>query len=69
MEPLTNIDYYIKELEINEWINPNCLTCKEVFYPQLRQGKKLNEIFAPRHKASVRCESGKTPHCTCDTCF
>jgi hypothetical protein len=25
--------------------------------------------FAPSHKASERCMSGKRPHCTCDTCF
>lgn len=23
----------------------------------------------PSHDASLRCESGKRPHCTCDTCF
>jgi hypothetical protein len=23
----------------------------------------------PYHEASTRCESGKRPHCTCDTCF
>lgn len=23
----------------------------------------------PSHQASERCESGKRPHCTCDTCF
>ena len=23
----------------------------------------------PWHDASVRCESGKRAHCTCDTCF
>jgi hypothetical protein len=25
--------------------------------------------FGPKHDASPRCESGKRPHCTCDTCF
>lgn len=25
--------------------------------------------FHPSHDASERCESGKHPHCTCDTCF
>lgn len=25
--------------------------------------------IAPSHNASSRCESGKHPHCTCDTCF
>lgn len=23
----------------------------------------------PSHTASLRCQSGKRPHCTCDTCF
>jgi len=23
----------------------------------------------PNRKPSVRCESGKRPYCTCDTCF
>jgi hypothetical protein len=25
--------------------------------------------WGPYHDASHRCESGKHPHCTCDTCF
>jgi hypothetical protein len=25
--------------------------------------------IAPNHNAGERCESGKRPHCTCDTCF
>lgn len=25
--------------------------------------------MVPPHDASPRCESGKRPHCTCDTCF
>src|SRR5258708_735162 len=25
--------------------------------------------FYPSHFASQGCESGKRPHCTCDTCF
>lgn len=33
-----------------------------------------NELAAlpaegPRYNPSERCESGKRPHCTCDTCF
>lgn len=27
------------------------------------------EDMMPGHDASDRCESGKRPHCTCDTCF
>lgn len=42
-------------------IDPNCEKCKE-FY-------RDPNAFSPSHKASERCESGKRPHCTCDTCF
>jgi hypothetical protein len=28
-----------------------------------------HETMAPRHTASPNCQSGKHPHCTCDTCF
>jgi hypothetical protein len=28
-----------------------------------------DDPMMPRHMASSRCESGKRPHCTCDTCF
>lgn len=28
-----------------------------------------DDPMMPRHTASERCESGKRPHCTCDTCF
>lgn len=28
-----------------------------------------NDSMMPSHTASKRCESGKHPHCTCDTCF
>lgn len=27
------------------------------------------DAMAPRHNASSRCQSGKRPHCTCDTCW
>lgn len=30
---------------------------------------KATPGFGPRHDPSPRCESGKHPHCTCDTCF
>lgn len=25
--------------------------------------------FGPNHRASMRCESGRRPHCTCAICF
>ncbi len=31
--------------------------------------RSRNADFHPPHDASPRCESGKHPHCTCDTCF
>jgi hypothetical protein len=60
---------YIQELEEEKRIDPNCKMCVEIFYPELIAGKKLHEIFAPRHKALETCRSGKYPHCTCDVCF
>lgn len=58
---------YIKHLEGIGEIDPNCKTCQSVFYPAYRAG--ITSIFAPRHRPSPRCKSGKQPHCTCDTCF
>ncbi len=45
-------------------LDPDCKSCKE-FY----NAANPLLVHAPRHKASSRCESGKRPHCTCDTCF
>jgi hypothetical protein len=28
-----------------------------------------DDPMMPSHTPSERCESGKRPHCTCDTCF
>ena len=28
-----------------------------------------DDPMMPSHTPSSRCESGKRPHCTCDTCF
>lgn len=60
---------YVYSLETQGLISSTCQTCAKVFYPHLRRGKKLTDIFAPGHKPSSRCESGKRPHCTCDVCF
>lgn len=68
MNIIDKIAYY-KELERNNELDPTCKTCIEIFYSQINKGKSINSIFAPRHKPSARCESGKHPHCTCDTCF
>lgn len=43
--------------------------------PQRRRGECAycdeygDDPNMPYHDASPRCESGKHPHCTCDTCF
>ena len=28
-----------------------------------------DDPMMPSHDASPRCESGRHPHCTCDTCY
>ncbi len=63
------IQEYIDKLEKDGLIDPNCNTCLNYFYPLIMAGRNLYNIFAPRHKPSDRCESGKHPHCSCDTCF
>ena len=59
----------IARLEADGRLSPTCRMCQEVFYPAVRDGKPIWNVFAPPHKASPRCQSGKYPHCTCDTCF
>lgn len=46
-------------------LDPNCPGCKEYYD---NPGKPTG-VFTPSHNASPRCESGKRPHCTCDSCF
>jgi hypothetical protein len=60
---------YIRNLEEQGELDPDCKMCIEIFYSAILKGKTLTDIFAPRHKASARCRSGKHSHCTCDTCF
>jgi len=31
--------------------------------------RKAGTDFHPSHDASSGCQSGKRPHCTCDSCF
>ena len=68
-EKSAKIFKHIEEMEKLGFINSTCKTCQNVFYPGLLKGMLLSNIFAPSHKASNRCESGKRPHCTCDVCF
>lgn len=68
MEPLT--EEYIKRLENVGFLDPDCDTCKKVYYPIIRTNYILGKSLRfPGHVASKGCESGKRPHCTCDACF
>ena len=64
-----SIQVFITQFEKEGELDPNCRTCVEQFYSKLVSGIKFSDIFAPRHKASKRCESGKHNHCSCDVCF
>lgn len=60
---MTNADKK-KEVELliaRGIIDPACKGCAEFLADP--------NAFAPRHKASDHCRSGKHPHCSCDTCF
>jgi hypothetical protein len=60
----------IAELETLGMLDPACPGCAEdyAFYRTTwRVG--LFPPMHPNHKPSDRCESGKRPHCSCDTCF
>ena len=58
----------VKDWESRGWLVPGCGGCAE-FYDAAFRGKDPRDVFAPSHIASRRCESGRRPHCTCDTCF
>lgn len=53
----------IARLEAAGIIFPDCSGCR-VWY----EGAQAYPM-APSHEASAYCESGKRPHCTCDSCF
>lgn len=55
----------IKRMEEVGSIDRDCVTCQKDFYSV----KRPADVFGPRHRAMPNCESGKHPHCTCDTCF
>lgn len=53
----------IARMEAEGRLDPDCDGCRKFYdHPRL-------DPFAPRHKASSRCQSGGRPHCTCDICF
>lgn len=55
----------VKRWEASGWLKQDCARCKK-FYAS---PGKPTDVHGPSHRASDRCESGKRPHCTCDTCF
>lgn len=46
-------------------LDPNCPGCREFYESPLLPV----DVFAPGHKASSGCESGKRAHCTCPCCW
>ena len=55
----------IARLEASGDLDPECAFCQRIYaYPGMPY-----DVFAPSHKASPRCESGRYPHCSCDRCF
>lgn len=53
----------IARLEKLGYIVPGCPGCRKWYdHPTI-------DPFAPSHKASKNCASGKEPHCTCDACW
>ncbi|HEX7784769.1 MAG TPA: hypothetical protein VF653_00980 [Methylomirabilota bacterium] len=64
---------FVKRMEQAGELDPECAYCQAEQYAYLGQlaydGEAPRLQHAPSHKPSDRCESGKRPHCTCDTCF
>lgn len=61
--PYESREQKIARLEASGDLDPGCHGCREFYaHPTLTP-------FAPPHKASRSCESGKRAHCTCDSCF
>jgi hypothetical protein len=52
-------------LERQGAIRPDCRECQGAFYA----APDPANAFYPRHTAMPSCQSGRHPHCTCDTCF
>jgi hypothetical protein len=57
----------IARMEASGDLDPECRMCREEVYARI--DTMPGDVFMPRHKASVRCRSGRRSHCTCDTCF
>lgn len=53
----------IRRLEASGDLVSDCMGCSEFYaHPFIHP-------FAPAHRASAGCRSGRRNHCTCDTCF
>lgn len=57
----------LTRLEAMGELDPTCAGCLERYSAPTRDA--IFGVFAPRHKASNRCESGKYAHCSCSVCF
>lgn len=55
----------IAKLEATGFLDPNCQECREYLYPAVDP----RQVFYPSHRALSSCQSGRRPHCTCDSCF
>lgn len=67
MNPLQETrDEAIARLEASGDLVKDCKGCADRYEAK---DQMPWEVFAPHHKASSRCQSGKRNHCTCDTCF
>jgi hypothetical protein len=60
------VEQRIARYEEGGTLDPKCGGCTEHYAAIRRTGEMA---FAPRHKASQRCESGRRNHCSCSTCF
>lgn len=60
----------IQRLEVLGFLDPSCPKCREQYeYYSNKWQPGDGGPFAPSHKSSVFCESGKRPHCTCPICW
>jgi hypothetical protein len=60
-------DEQVARMERDGQLDHACGMCQREYYA--RPDTMPADVFAPRHKASSRCQSGGRSHCTCDTCF
>jgi hypothetical protein len=60
------IEEKISRLQRSGHLDPMCLGCREA-YDAIRAGRPRPD--GPSHRPSPSCQSGKHPHCSCDTCF